>query len=284
MADPDMTFDPNWYVSAYSGCERLAAFASPAALESYRAHLLAKTAPAVAFVARHLGAEPRRVLELAAGNGRLLVALALRGALAQGDGIDIAATRIEFARAWVEQLGLSDMVSLQVADALAYEPAPPGSYDLAALITGAFGYLRPIRESAPQDVLRRIHRALAPGGHVLLELYQLTESRRRMLALSGGHLRTWNPLPAADPFAYYLDEFHYCAESSVLEHEKTFIGRDGTIDTGRIEVLAYHQVAEMDARLAEAGFRRLWASAGFGDEPYREGQSENLVLLAQRLP
>ena len=103
-----------------------------------------------------------------------------------------------------------------------------------------------------------------------------------MLALNGGQLRTWKPLPPEDRFAYYLDDFEYSDEQKILRHEKIFIGRDGRIDAGRVEVLAYYTATEMEALLHRYGFDDVEVCADFEDAPYREGKSPSMILLARR--
>ena len=123
--------------------------------------------------------------------------------------------------------------------------------------------------------------ALKPGAHCLLELYQLPEERRALLAHSGNRLKTWQALAAEDPFAYYLDDFQFWPEKQTLRHEKIFIRRDGRIDSGRYEVLAYQTREELERLLAQHGFSAGPTSADFAGEPYVEGKSAALVVLAR---
>jgi hypothetical protein len=127
-----------------------------------------------------------------------------------------------------------------------------------------------------------VKKALAPGGHLLLELYQMTQTRLQMFESNGGRLRTWQPLPSEDRFAYYLDDLEYWSEQRILRHGKIFIGRNGVIDAGRVEVLAYYRLAELADLLQENGFSIEQAYAGFDDALYREGESSALVVLASR--
>ncbi len=123
--------------------------------------------------------------------------------------------------------------------------------------------------------------ALAPGGRLLLELYELSEQRRQMLALNGGKLRLWQPLPPEDRFAYYLDDFDYWADRRILRHGKIFIGRDGGIDAGQVEMMAYYTDSELiDGLLVPSGFRNIRVFGDFQGSCYCEGQSSARVLLA----
>jgi hypothetical protein len=275
-------WDASFYKTGYEGFERPQNFPTVEALEDYRKHLLQKTEAQVGFIARHLGQHKLRVIEFGSGNGRLLVALALKGMLEMGLGIEISQSRAAFAQRWVTDLELDSTVRNVAADALEFVDFDHGRFDLAVCISGAFGYFKPIRESAPAELLTKIRQTLVPGGYSLLELYQMPEQRRQMLALNNGKLRTWQPLPPEDRFAYYLDDLEYWHDQRVLRHGKIFIGRDGTIDAGRVEVLAYYTDAELTSLLRQKGFDGARVYEGFDDKPYCEGQSPSLIVLATR--
>jgi len=268
----------------YAGVDDLAGFADARALENYRSALLAKTRHQAAFVERHLGPKPLDVAELASGNGRLLVALHGRGMLAAGTGLERAASRVAFARRWAADLGVERKVVTLEADILGDLDAqlPSSSADLVALITGAFGYFRPIDPTAPGRLLATMARACRPGGHVLLELYFPGAIKSRLLAATEGHLRTWEPLPEWDRFHLYLSELEIVDDGDTLRHSKTFIARDGTIDAGRVEELALYRLADVDALLSDAGLEVTHAAGGWSGEPWVEGTSATLVLLARR--
>jgi SAM-dependent methyltransferase len=275
-------WDPNFYKTGYEGFETQDNFPTAEALQDYRKLLLKKTEAQVAFIGRRLGRRKLRVVEFGSGNGRLLVALALEGMLDMGLGVEISQSRVAFARQWAADLGFQDIVRNVVADALEFNDFERGAFDLAVCITGTFGYFRPIRESAPGELLTKWHSAVVSGGHLLLELYQMPDQRKQMLALNGGKLRTWQPLPSEDRFAYYLDDLEYWQDQRILRHGKIFIGRNGMIDAGRVEVLAYYTDAELASLLYQNGFGGVQTYEGFEDKPYYEGQSPSLVVLTTR--
>jgi SAM-dependent methyltransferase len=281
LPDPPR-WDREFYKTGYEGFECSERFPSAEDLDAYRRLLLDKTRHQVEFIGRHLGPSSLRVLELGAGNGRLLVGLALAQMLSKGVGIEIAGSRVAFACRWLEELHLSAVQCVQ-GDALDFRAYPTGPFDLAVCITGAFNYFRAIDETAPLAVLRNAYDVLQPGGSLLLELYNLPEKRAQMLAMNDGRLRLWQTLPPADRFAYYLDDFTYWVESRMLRHEKIFIGRDGTIDAGRVEILRYYSVSELaDTLLVPAGFVDIQAFADFQGAPYSASQSSSLVVLARK--
>lgn len=277
-----VNWDRDFFKTGYEGFEGLDQFPTAEALENYRRLLLDKTAAQVSFISRHLGPQKLRIFEVGSGNGRISVGLALKGMLRNSLGIEISRSRVRFAREWAEAVNFSDIIRNVAADVLEFEDFDWNTFDLALCITGAFGYFRPIHAGAPERLLGKMKRALAPGGHLLLELYQMTQTRLQMFEINDGRLRTWQPLPSEDRFAYYLDDFEYWSEHRILRHGKIFIGRNGVIDAGRVEMLAYYRLEELADLLQENGFAIEHACAGFDDAPYREGESSSLVVLASR--
>lgn len=261
--------------NAYAGIEDPASFGDRAALERYRAALLARSAPQADFLAA-LVDTPQRVIELACGNGRLLVELARRGLVADGEGWDIAASRIAFADAWAQELG-RDELRFAAADLLAREGAP-GAFDLALCITGALAYFEPAEAGLGRHVLRRLHDLLRPGGRVVLKLYPHPEYRP-LLAATRGAARIWHELGAGDPWRFYLSELHL--DGDVLTHAKTFVHRtEARIDEGRVERLLLYTPDSLSALLTAAGFGEVALHEGWTPAPYAGG--EVLVATAVR--
>jgi len=196
-----------------------------------------------------------------------------------GLGVEVSRSRVAFAERWVRDLGLVNIRSV-AADALEFDGFRLASFDLVTCVSDTFSYFRPVRDTAPAQVLAKMHAALAPDGCALLQVYQLSEKRQQLLALSDGRLRVWRPLPPEDRFAYYLSDLEYLAAARILTHRKIFIGRDGAIDAGRVEVLAQSSSAELVELLRAMGFDHTQVYGDFGEAPHREGESEVLVALA----
>jgi len=279
MQSTDRIWDPAAYKRGYQGVEAAETFPTATALADYRRMLLDDTEREVGFIARHVGRRKLRVMDLGSGNGRLLVRLALDGMLEFGLGVEISRSRVAFAERWVRDLGLGCIRTVG-ADVLEFDGFRQASFDLVTCLSDAFSYFRPIREDAPGAVLARMHAALAPQGCVLLQTYQLSEKRRQLLALSGGRLRVWRPLPSADRFAYYLSDIEYLAERRILIHRKTFIARDGAIDAGRVEVVEHSSRAELLELLRAGGFDQPQIFGDFEDAAHQDGESEMLVTLS----
>src|SRR5689334_10903314 len=105
--------------TAYEGMESAAAFEGPEAIARYRAAALAASVEQADFLAERLAAGGR-VLEVGTGNGRLLLALAQRGVAASALGVDLAESRIAFARDWIAEAEVTG-VEFEAGDALAVD-------------------------------------------------------------------------------------------------------------------------------------------------------------------
>lgn len=259
----------------YDGVEDLAEFADRGALDRYRTSLLQRTADQAALLIPRLP-QSARALEVGCGNGRLLVALARDGGpVAHGHGVDLAASRIGFARAWADDEQLSGL-EFTAGDALTLE-LPDGA-DFVACITGALGYFGAMTPRLDAELLGRLAAAARPGGLVCLELYPHARERR-LVEAAGGDLQTWYELPEDDPWRFYLS--HFELRGQVLSHAKTFLHRtDGTVDAGRAEDLYLYGPDEIRGLLDRAGFDGVECLEGWSERPYDGGPT--LVVLARR--
>src|SRR5688572_13874325 len=116
----------------------------------------------VDFLVHRLGLAPgARVLDLACGHGRHAVALAERGMRVTG--VDISASVLAVAR----ERGVRRGVELDLVRADMRELDADREFDAVCNFASAFGY-HPTEED-DLEVLRRVGRALVPGGHLLIE-------------------------------------------------------------------------------------------------------------------
>ena len=260
--------------AAYDGLE--AAFADADALERYRVSMLERTTAQADFLAPRLAGGD--ALEIGSGNGRLLIELARRGAIRTGLGIDVARSRIEFARAWAADLGLS-AVRFDVADALTHDLGR-ARFDAALCITGAFGYFEPLQEGAGAALAHRFAAALRPGGLLCLELYPHPEYVR-LLEHASAELQLWRELPPDDPWRFYLSRLLLNRATGVLTHEKTFVHRHtGEVDSGRVERLRLYSPEEIRTVVEAAGFEDVVLYDDWSERPYAGGEIQ--VLTAAR--
>jgi SAM-dependent methyltransferase len=263
--------------AAYEGLEDRRSFPNREALEAYRKGLLDRTSIQAAFLAPRLG-EQARVLEIGCGNGRLLVSLARRGSLERGLGIDLAESRVAFARRWAGEEGL-DCLQFEVADALEF-PLEAGSFTAAVCITGAFAYFDAFAAGSAVRLAALLYEALEPTGNLWLELYPHPEYRR-LLQAGGRELRVWTELPPEDPWRFYLGLIELEDDEMTLTHTKTFIHRTtGQIDEGRRERLYLYTPDAIRSVLRGAGFTDVRLFEGWTDEPYRGGAV--MVVVATR--
>jgi SAM-dependent methyltransferase len=259
--------------AAYEGLEALDKFSDVAALEAYRASMLERTAAQTAII-RELPGDS--LLEIGSGNGRLLVDLARTGAIKRGVGIELSASRTAFARRWAVDAGCDQALEFRSGDALSAELG--ADWDIAACITGTFGYFDAFVPGSALTLLQGLHTALRRGGSLVLELYP-HPSERKLVEAAGGTLRTWRELDTDDPWRFYLSEFS--VDGNVLTHHKTFVHREsGEIDEGRSERLVLYTAEEIESLLGQAGFEDVEAHASWNSAPYEGG--DLLVVTARR--
>lgn len=257
---------------AYEGLE--AGFADERAEAEYRSTMLARTAEQADFLADRL--DDATVLEVGCGNGQLLIELADRGILSSGLGVDIARSRVEFARQWATELRLRSL-RFEVADALELA-LEERSYDAIVCITGAFGYFEALRAGSASALAQRWLDSLRPHGLLTLELYPHPELVP-VLAAAGGSVRLWRELEAADPWRFYLSDLRM--QDGILVHDKTFIHRSsGEVDAGRRERLRLYSEDEVRALLEAAGFSEVSCHEAWTAAPYSRGGS--MVVTARR--
>jgi SAM-dependent methyltransferase len=255
---------------AYEGVEHPESFSSNGALATYRESVLLKTDEQADFIERELQQGAGSLIEVGCGNGRLAIALAQRAAITGGLGLDLASSRIDFARAWAADLGLADRLSFEVDDATSRE-LDAGEHALAAVITGTLGYLDAYVPGSSRRLLTRLADSLSSGGLLVLELYPHPRLRR-LLDAGDGHIKTWLELSPGDPWRFYLSDYRL-EPGDVLVHDKTFVHRtDGSIDEGRCERLVLHTPETISALLLECGFSTVRCFEGWSPDEYRGGE------------
>jgi SAM-dependent methyltransferase len=262
---------------AYQGVEELAHF-DATGLRAYREDLLRRSAEQIAFIADLLN-QDADVLELATGNGRLLIGLSREASIRRGIGIDIARSRVEFAAAWARE-EQAHQLDFAVSNALTHPL--PRSLDAAICITGAFAYFDAIRAGAGVELLRRIHAVMRPGGSLVLELYPHPVWRRQLDIVPGGELRIWQELSEPDPWRFYLSHVSLSRSNEMLTHSKTFIHRDaGKIDDARREHLRLYTLESIRAEIIAANFAEPELYGDWSRGPATDS-SEILIAVSRR--
>ncbi|WP_376789944.1 class I SAM-dependent methyltransferase [Thermoflexus sp.] len=103
------------------------------------------------------------LLEVGCGTGRLTIPLAAAGFRVVG--LDASAAMLARARARAERVGVADRILWIQGDAT--REIPPGPYSMAFIPLNTFLHFDSLE--AQQAVLRHLHRALEPGGLLLLD-------------------------------------------------------------------------------------------------------------------
>jgi 2-polyprenyl-3-methyl-5-hydroxy-6-metoxy-1,4-benzoquinol methylase len=166
-----------------------------------------------------------RVLEIGCGAGFMAIALAFRGFTVEA--VDHAPAMIELAQRHIRQNEMQDRVHATVQDVheLAYDDC---SFDLIVAL-GLVTWLHDLRKA-----LMEIARVLAPGGYVVLSIYnrygaralldpavELRERVKRRIERAG--LRS--PPRVAQPHRYSIGEFNrYLNDANLTSIKKTNIG------------------------------------------------------------
>jgi SAM-dependent methyltransferase len=274
MTDTGKTADS---ATAYEGLEDANAFPDAGSVDRYRQMLLARSATQADFLVRRMPA-PARLLEIACGNGRLLIELARRGVIAGGLGLDVARSRIAFAERWAADESC-DKLEFVAAEALTFE-LPLQSFAAVLVITGAFAYFEPLASGSESRLAKRLFEALEDDGLLCLEIYP-HPGYRRVLAAMGGKARIWTELPADDPWRFYLSDLSLDDSGEILTHEKTFIHRlNGRVDAGRVERLYLYTQERVQELLSGVSFRDVRFYEGWKEEPYQGG--EVMVVTATK--
>ncbi len=210
-----------------------------------------RTRREVEFITRELGLGPAdQVLDLACGYGRH--ALEISAGVAGIVGVDRTAAFIERARQLADERGLGN-ARFEVADMRALDYS--AEFDAAYNYFTSWGYYD---EQANFDVLRRVARALKPGGRFLMEMIGRDSLMRRYRA------RSWEQ---ADEDTIVLMENHFDVATGLQHNTRTYLRPGAAPEV--IEIRHYIPAPDHLARLLrEAGFAETRiVSAPDGGEP-----------------
>jgi SAM-dependent methyltransferase len=201
------------------------------------------------------------VLDVPCGDGRLTVRLAAAGLAATG--IDLAEGELALARQAAARAGVRAQF---VAGDLRALP-DVGRVDGVVSWGNSFGYL------TPADSVRSVaglHRALRPGGRLVLESHTIAES----LLVGGVATRAEHEFGGVR----MTSRNHYRAEESRLESDLVFEDRDGHVERAWA-AHHVHTAGELVRLLRGAGFGAVSLLGADGENPYRLG-SARLIAVA----
>jgi SAM-dependent methyltransferase len=212
---------------------------------------------------RRLSPRPRSALLASGGrdDGRIALLLAAAGHIVVG--IDIATDELELAR---DAAARARARASFVAGDLRALP-DVGAVDGVVSWGNSFGYLVPA-DSARS--LAGMHRALRPGGRLVLESMTVAES---LLA------RGVKPQAVHEFGGVRMTSSNrYRAHESRMESEYSFEDADGHVEHGR-GAHHVHTSGELVRMLRAAGFRDVRLVGSDGESPYELG-SPRLIALA----
>ena len=206
-------------------------------------------------------AADERVLDLACGDGRIAVDLAMRGCRVTGVDrstllLDGAARRAHAAGVEVS-LVRQDMRQLDVGQ----------GFDAALCWFTSFGYSE---DEELKQVLRGLHAALAPGGRLLLESLNVFQ-----VAYEGASCEVLE----LGPGELMVDRRQFDAESGRQHCDRT-VTRPGRAPRSLSFWVRLFTPPELGAWLEGAGFRNVEFFDGSG-EPF-EADSDRLIAIARR--
>jgi len=213
-----------------------------------------RTAEDAAAVIELLGLAPgARVIDAGCGFGRFTAALADQGC--ETVGVDISPAAISEAK------GRCPGPTYLVADLTEPLPEGVGPFDALLSMYSSFGY-----GAAPEDdmeMLRAFHRALKPGGRLLMQLSDLERSRFRLRTDEGVVVRETNGV---------IETLDVDFSTGML-HVRYELGNDA-VDS-RIRM---YEAEDLERMVLEAGFHDVDRYGDLTGAPKRP--EDRLVLLA----
>lgn len=222
-------------------------------------------APVVDFLLRLPGDAPRDVLDAGCGVGRLLAPLTLLGWKVTG--LEPNASFAASARRAAPGIEVRDGGLEDVEDA--------GAFDLVLACNDPLQYL--LSAEARAGALRRIHRALRPGGRLVLDIANLPwilAHRRppREMAARAGDLHIVN-----------RPEHHVDESAAVWTHTNVYEveGPAGPPERAtQVHRLAIVPWPELEAALAASGFRDVATYPGYDAREPAPPDGPRIVVVA----
>jgi hypothetical protein len=269
-----VTWDGAVNFAAYAEVEAASNYATAAGLESYRAERLEHAQPYVDFLrSRDVPSTGLRVVDVGAGSSAFLYALEEAGLLDAGVGIELSASRHEFAERWRADQGYQRVVN--VLGDFATVALEAGSFDLLTVLDDTYLLLRPESASYPTLLLDAAKAALKPGGLFMLDF------RNDAALLTDDDRSFWHELPESNAFKYALYRQRRSPDGLTVRNESIYIGRDLT-ETRKVEVTEICDAPSLAATIAAAGFRSVAIYEDLAMHPFDAGRSKRAVVLAER--
>jgi SAM-dependent methyltransferase len=197
------------------------------------------------------------VLDLACGHGRIANRLAARGVRVTG--LDASAAFLELARRDAEARGLD----VEYVEGDMRDLPWSGRFDAIVSWFTAFGYFADDAEN--KRVLAEAHRAIAPGGRLLINLNNLA-----------GLLRVLQPSTVTERDGDLLvDQHRFDVASNAMHSKRTIVRAGRTRDVEyRLRMFTFPELRDW---FHEAGFSAVVCVDNNGDEVTLESYRMNVI-------
>jgi len=202
-----------------------------------------------------------RVLDLCCGPGVFTVPLAARGF--DVTGVDLSPAMLDRARKRSADAGAPN--TYVQADARSY--APPDGFDVVLNMFTSFGYFEDPADNT--EVLRNMHRCLAPGGTLLLDL-----AGKELLA------RKVTPPKVVQRGDDLLVQTDTVLDDWARLRSDWVLVRGERVTRASLVWFVYSAV-ELRRMTEDAGFGRVEVFGGFDGRPYDQ-EAERLIVRATR--
>lgn len=210
-----------------------------------------------------------RLLDLGCGPGLHSVEFASRGVRVTG--LDVSENSLNYARGAAESHGLEITYLLQDYLRMDYQEA----FDAAVMIYCDYGVLAPALRS---DLLRRIYRALRPGGWFALDVFT-REKRRGQEAQKDWSIESQGGFWRSQPHIVLSETLPYADEDVFLDHY-TVVDADGTQTHYRLWEQAFDRFA-LSEELEAAGFSVQDMYGSLDGKPWTSA-SKTLAAVAKK--
>jgi len=224
-----------------------------------------RTLPQCDFVITALDLRPgARLLDLCCGQGRHSVELAKRGFTVTG--LDLSEYLLDLARRRAREAGVAVNFVHRDMRELPWED----EFDAVVNLFTSFGYLETDEED--ERVLAAIHRALRPGGQLLIDHH----NRERTTAWFGGGPKDW----CEHDGHIILEEHAWDVRRARITMTRTIIPPDAP-RRQRSFVLRIYAHSEMLAMFRRAGLEWVKTYGGYDGSDYTH-ESRGMIILARK--
>lgn len=220
------------------------------------------------------------VIEFGCGTGRILVPIAQDGYSVTG--VDNSPEMLDRAQQAVNDLDLTDHVSLHLHGMDAALPLPPGTFGVGIFSLNGLMHLE--TQHSQIAALRQACRLLDPRGQLVIDLFNPTPDYLTYLA-TGPHLEgSWTTDEGNE-----IEKWSHRSVHPAQQHIRTRVWYDQVDPQGAVQrsrtafTLRYIHAAELTLMLRSAGFVEWQLYGSYDLDPFGDS-SDRLIVLAERTP